>query len=144
LIRVHDTEQVNLNLQSGRVRAEVNAPTDAGIEFNVRSSSATASVRGTVFEFDTLYLFVISGTVEFYGELGLPILIDGPGSGFVDDRTFRTVYQRRGSTELRQNLPIASEIVRPVYRTMETESSLPSVPGTPPGILLDLSTIVWF
>ena len=51
LSRRNDTEYSDVNLQAGRVRAEVNPPSDAKIEFTVRSSSATASVRGTLFEF---------------------------------------------------------------------------------------------
>jgi hypothetical protein len=59
------TEKVTLNLQTGRVRAEVNPPRSGRTDFNIRSPSATASVRGTVFEFDTVNLAVESGTVVF-------------------------------------------------------------------------------
>jgi hypothetical protein len=52
-------------LQVGTMRAEVNKPQGGSINFTVRSPVATASVRGTVFEFDGLNLFVDAGTVAF-------------------------------------------------------------------------------
>jgi hypothetical protein len=58
-------ETVNLRLRTGRVRADVNPPPGGGIEFNVRSPIATASVRGTSFEFDSINIRVIEGTVAF-------------------------------------------------------------------------------
>jgi hypothetical protein len=61
------TENLNLNLQAGRVRVDVKPPEGTKTNFTVQSPSATASVRGTVFEFDTLNLKVFEGTVAFLG-----------------------------------------------------------------------------
>jgi hypothetical protein len=58
-------EKIDLSLRTGRVRAEVRPPPDGKIEFTVRSPMATASVRGTVFEFDTMNLRVAEGRVDF-------------------------------------------------------------------------------
>jgi hypothetical protein len=56
-------EQVILNLQAGRVRVNVKPPTGGTTNFTVRSPIATASVRGTVFDFDGALLRVEEGRV---------------------------------------------------------------------------------
>jgi hypothetical protein len=60
-------ERVNINLQTGRVRADVKPPAGGRTEFTVKSPSATASVRGTSFEFDGLHLRVDEGRVHVTG-----------------------------------------------------------------------------
>jgi len=63
-------ENLNMNLQAGRVRVDVKPPEGTKTNFTVQSPSATASVRGTSFEFDTHNLNVIEGTVSFQGLRG--------------------------------------------------------------------------
>jgi hypothetical protein len=61
-------DSVDVQLRVGRIRADVRPPAEGGaVNFNVRSPVATASVRGTVFEFDTVNLAVNEGTVSFSG-----------------------------------------------------------------------------
>jgi hypothetical protein len=60
-------EQVNVNLQTGRIRADVKPPVGGRTEFTVRSPTATASVRGTSFEFDGVRLAVNEGRVHVTG-----------------------------------------------------------------------------
>jgi hypothetical protein len=60
-------ERVNISLQTGRIRADVKPPAGGKTEFTVRSPSATASVRGTSFEFDGLHLRVDEGRVHVTG-----------------------------------------------------------------------------
>jgi hypothetical protein len=60
-------ERVNINLQTGRIRADVKPPAGGKTEFTVRSPSATASVRGTSFEFDGVNLRVDEGRVHVTG-----------------------------------------------------------------------------
>jgi hypothetical protein len=62
-----DSERVNLNLRTGRIRAEVRPPAGGKTEFVVRSPTATASVRGTVFEFNGIQLRVDEGRVHLRG-----------------------------------------------------------------------------
>ena len=109
LARLQDAEKVELNLQTGRVRAEI-TPSEAGRnEFVVRSTNATSSVRGTVFEFDTVNLLVLEGTVEFEGSSGPPFLIDAIGSTFVDERNGRVLASRKpGGSSV---LPTHSDIL---------------------------------
>jgi ribosomal protein L7/L12 len=61
------SETLNVNLQSGRIRVDVNPPAGAKASMSVVSPSATASVRGTSFEFDTRNLHVNIGNVIFKG-----------------------------------------------------------------------------
>ena len=69
------TETLNVNLHAGRVRVDINPPAGSRAAMAVTSPSATASVRGTSFEFDTRNLYVQSGNVIFKGtrSLGTPI-----------------------------------------------------------------------
>jgi hypothetical protein len=76
LARSQGDEEVNVFLRTGRVRAEVKAPEGRKTQFSVRSPSATASVRGTAFNFDTQNLSVSEGTVRFSGANGGAALVD--------------------------------------------------------------------
>jgi hypothetical protein len=60
-------EQVALNLRAGRVRADVIPPPQGRVDFSIRAPSVTASVRGTVFEFDGTRLSVEEGRVHLGG-----------------------------------------------------------------------------
>jgi hypothetical protein len=60
-------ERVDINLRTGRIRADVKPPAGGKTEFTVRSPSATASVRGTSFEFDGVNLRVDEGRVHVTG-----------------------------------------------------------------------------
>ena len=61
------TENINVNLQAGRVRVDVNPPAGARANLSVTGPTATASVRGTSFEVDTRNVFVGHGIVSFRG-----------------------------------------------------------------------------
>jgi hypothetical protein len=71
------TETINVNLQAGRVRVDVKPPAGTKTSFSVSSPSATASVRGTSFFFDTKNLRVSEGRVAFSGKRGYTVLVDG-------------------------------------------------------------------
>jgi hypothetical protein len=84
LVRTQDTEQVNLSLHAGRVRVEVKPPAGTKSEFTVRSPSATASVRGTEFDFDSFTVTVSGGTVAYSGLSGRPREVGAGGSSAID------------------------------------------------------------
>ena len=69
-------ETINVSLQTGRVRVDVNPPAETRATVTVRSPVATASVRGTSFEFDTQSITVLSGTVAFQGTNGKVMLVN--------------------------------------------------------------------
>jgi hypothetical protein len=81
------TADVALFLQAGRVRAKVAPPAGGGkVNFQVRSPSVTASVRGTEFNMDPGNVQMISGSLSFAGADGVPVLVSagqsasaGPG-----------------------------------------------------------------
>jgi len=70
-----ESETLNVSLQTGRVRVDVKPPAGTKASMTVSSPTATASVRGTSFEFDTRNLYVINGNVLFKGTRGMYTLI---------------------------------------------------------------------
>jgi len=79
------TENININLQAGRVRVDVTPPTGTRTNMEVRGPSATASVRGTSFEFDTRNLRVHEGVVAFRGDRGGVMLVSAGSSSEVSE-----------------------------------------------------------
>jgi len=79
------TETLNVNLQAGRVRVDVNPPAGTKASMSVSSPMATASVRGTSFEFDTRNLSVNHGRVNFQGNKGHARTVSGGASSRVEE-----------------------------------------------------------
>ena len=71
------TENISMNLQSGRIRVDVNPPAGTRTNFEVQTPSSTASVRGTSFEMDTQNLNVLSGLVTYTNNNGLGTIVPG-------------------------------------------------------------------
>jgi hypothetical protein len=67
LRKMQGTDEIKVYLQTGRVRAEVRPPAGGKTSFTVRSPIATASVRGTSFDFDGVNLRVDQGLVHVTG-----------------------------------------------------------------------------
>ena len=78
------TETLNVNLQAGRVRVDLNPPAGTRASMSVSSPVATASVRGTSFEFDTRNLHVRRGTVNFEGRRGMGMRVEAGSSSQLD------------------------------------------------------------
>ena len=79
------TETLNVNLQAGRVRVDVNPPAGTRTSMSVSSPMATASVRGTSFDFDSRNLRVRHGQVNFRGNHGYNRLVNGGSSSKVGE-----------------------------------------------------------
>ena len=77
-------ETINVNLQTGRVRVDVNPPAGTKTTMTVRGPSATASVRGTGFDFDTRNLTVRHGKVAFHGNKGGVMLVSTGSTSTVE------------------------------------------------------------
>jgi hypothetical protein len=77
-------EQVGLELRAGRVRAEVTPPQSGKIDFSIRGPTATASVRGTRFEFDSVNLTVQAGSVAFTGRDNATVIAPAGKSAVID------------------------------------------------------------
>ena len=79
-----EAENVNVNLQTGRVKVDVKPPAGTKANFTVQSTTASASVRGTSFEFDTVNLSANEGTVSFGSASGAPaVMVQAGGSSFI-------------------------------------------------------------
>jgi hypothetical protein len=78
-------ETLNLNLQTGRVRVEVNPPAGGKAVMSVKSPIATASVRGTSFDFDTRGIYVTRGKVSFQGNRGAGVLVSEGFASMIND-----------------------------------------------------------
>lgn len=78
LVRTTGGTKTGLTLLSGKVKTEVK-PSSAtnNTEFDVKSPTATASVRGTGFEFDGENILVNHGAVEFANTWGVSRSIEG-------------------------------------------------------------------
>jgi hypothetical protein len=122
-------EQVTLNLRAGRVRAEVRPPTGGKTDFTVRSPIATASVRGTVFEFDGTRLSVEEGRVHLGGESVTGAYIGSGHATAVDTGTGRTTTTAEAVKEtLTPALPAG----------MDTASAAPASTAAPSGDRMDM------
>jgi hypothetical protein len=122
-------EQVNLFLQSGRVRAEVTSPSGGKTDFTVRSPTVTASVRGTVFEFDTINLNVIEGRVLFFSATGSLTPVRAGETSTVREQTYLvTPPQEIGALTFMPDFPPGTESGG---RISGGGSNIPGTPGTP-------------
>lgn len=79
-----DAEILNVNLQTGRVRVDVKPPAGVKASATMTSPLATASVRGTSFEFEANNLYVTEGTVSFTGNKGQSVLVSAGGNSRVE------------------------------------------------------------
>jgi len=66
-------ETLNVSLQTGRLRVDVSPPAGTRSFTTIQTPSATASVRGTVFNIDTRTLMVEQGSVSYKGNRGYAI-----------------------------------------------------------------------
>jgi hypothetical protein len=127
-----ETETLNVNLQAGRVRVDVNPPAGMKASTTVQSPSATASVRGTSFEFDTLNLKVNEGTVAYSGNFGPATMVSAGASSFI----------QVGGTSAEPTAVVAASLTPPVSvgTPAAGPSSTPSLGGV--GIQIDYSGTV--
>jgi len=123
-------ENIRVDLQAGRVRVDVRPPTGTISNFSVQGPSATASVRGTSFDFDARSASVIEGVVSFQGASGAPVTLQagntstvaagaGAGAGVPTDPMLGVF----------QNLAPSS----PVGAGVSGETTAPSAFQSPPG-----------
>lgn len=75
LIKAEGSNKSQMFLMTGRVRAEITPKEGEKTEFKVKSPTATASVRGTGFEFDGQNLTVDHGVVQFGSGIGTAYLV---------------------------------------------------------------------
>jgi len=104
-----NSETINLNLHTGRVRVDVNPPAGKKASMTVSSPSATASVRGTSFDFSTENLYVQHGSVGFTGNRGKSLLVNtGSDSQVKKDGSVGDPLENR-SARLLPPLPVGMD-----------------------------------
>ena len=106
-----EAETVNVNLQAGRVRVDVKPPAGTKASSTVTSPSATASVRGTSFEFDTRNLFVDNGTVSFRGNRGAGMLVNGGASSQIGKEGRAANPMEIANSNLKPVVPVGADSV---------------------------------
>ncbi len=111
LIAEQGSQQTDLYLQVGRVRAEVRTGDDVQHDFRLRSAVSTAAVRGTVFEYDGYSVTGFEGQVSFSSNTtGIGQLVgqgdqSKVGAGGSAPESPREERRRRTQTTTRQETP---------------------------------------
>ena len=131
-----ESESLSVNLQSGRVRVDVNPPAGTKAQMAVSSPSATASVRGTSFEFDTRSLYVIHGNVAFEGVRGEATVISAGYNTTTDQKGSAVNPLAFGSSAYKPKMPVGAQPNSSPYPTAAasnegTTSSGPITPTNP-------------
>jgi hypothetical protein len=75
LMTQNNNETVNVNLNTGRIRVDVNPPAGGRSHFSVQSPSSTASVRGTAFDMDATSIHVRKGAVNYSAGGSKPVIV---------------------------------------------------------------------
>jgi hypothetical protein len=91
IVQKADSDDVTLFVRTGRIRAEVQPPAGGKTDFTVRSPAATASVRGTAFDFDTVNLRVDSGLVHYATASGQTVYVAQGETAYVDEKDRRVI-----------------------------------------------------
>jgi hypothetical protein len=135
-------EDIELELRAGRVRVEVAPPSSGKVDFRIRNPTATASVRGTGFDFDAMSLTVYTGTVVFTDHnnaavitpAGKSVVIDKQGrtSAPVSAEARRTAQVNAGAAAV-VSAPAASGPTSPVVAGPGGVISVPGIIGKPGG-----------
>ena len=102
-------ETINVMLQAGRVRVDVNPPAGTRATMAVSSPIATASVRGTSFEFDTRNVHVREGQLSFLGDRGraMPVAAGSSSQALGDGKAADPIAIKQES--LRPKAPVGAD-----------------------------------
>jgi hypothetical protein len=104
LVRREDTISTDAFLSVGRVKAEVRSTEGLSNDFELRSTQATAAVRGTIFEFDGRRIYVQDGLVSLVNRAGLGTVV-GQGE---QSRTTATEPPSDPQEETRRDFAVSS------------------------------------
>jgi len=127
IMTANNEETLAVELQSGRVRVDVKPPAGTRSVMSVTSPSATASVRGTSFEFDTRNLFVTDGSVSFTGKRGKEVTVNTGSSGRIDNNSRAESSMETRRTRL-SPLPLNPGMTSGIFRG-PVRSGVPFVIG---------------
>lgn len=117
-----NSEKVNVNLQSGRVKVDVKPPSGTRASLSVQSPSATASVRGTEFEMDVDRMNVISGKVIYKGTNGTAVIVTGGNASLINKDSSSANPSDIAVQSLAPNSPAGTSAPAIVSQTAENPS----------------------
>jgi len=103
-------ENLNMNLRAGRVRAELSPPAGTKASMSVSSPVATASARGTRFDFDTRNIYVEKGAVAFRGSRGGLTRVNAGYHGQLDSGNRACDPVETMNSGLRPRVPVGSDL----------------------------------
>lgn len=83
LSRKQNTVNTKLNLQLGRIKADVKSSKGLKHDFIVRTPVSTAAVRGTIFESGVRFLGVDSGKIKYSNKIGQKVTVAGGSSSYI-------------------------------------------------------------
>ncbi|MDR1420292.1 MAG: FecR family protein [Treponema sp.] len=129
--RTQGEEEITLHIRTGKIRADVNPPLGGKTNFTVRSPVATASVRGTSFEFDGVNLKVDQGLVHVTGGDNSGVYVGAGHSAAPDPETGRvTGAMESAKAEL---IPVIAEAAAAAESILEAAAIMPEAgPGAGP------------
>jgi hypothetical protein len=129
IVEQSDSVETRLNLNVGRVSAQVRSSDGRRQDFQVRSPISTAAVRGTDFSFDGEQLDVSEGQVAFVNNYGQQRSVTGGQKSTTDDKPGGP---SNPSSEARQD---NSTSTAPIGAGSDDEKEGPTVPiqTVPPG-----------
>jgi hypothetical protein len=108
LMSRNETETVNVSLSTGRIRVDVKPPAGSRADFTVQTPTATASVRGTSFEMNTMSIQVLEGSVNYTpvnAAVVRPVVVSAGQESWIDDSTGGAV-QPMAAAETARTLPV--------------------------------------
>jgi hypothetical protein len=100
-----ESETLNLSLQTGKVRVDVKPPAGSRVNTTVSTPTATASVRGTSFEIDTMSISVLEGTVAYKGKKGAVMFVSAGSSSLIREDDKAVYPLEKAAAELMPPLP---------------------------------------
>jgi hypothetical protein len=103
------TETINVNFQAGRVRVDVNPPAGTKAAMTVTSPSATASVRGTGYDFNGRELYVRHGKVNFRGQWGYSHDVGADSSSSIGNYGIAAGAKNQHHTGYAPSRPVGSD-----------------------------------
>ena len=107
------TEDLNVSLQTGRVRVDVKPAAGTKANCTVQSPSATASVRGTSFDFDTVNVDVYEGTVAFSGNEGAAVMVNSGEASLIGNDGKPVDTTTVSSSALLPPAPVSAPVAPP-------------------------------
>jgi len=124
-----ETEILSINLQAGRVRVDLNPPAGLKASASVSSNVASASARGTSFEFDTRNLRVTEGNVIFRGTIGQGAPVSAGSNVSVSQSGNAVNPVTYGAETLRPQSPIGTETNTSAFNTPVGNETRPPIPS---------------